>query len=151
MDSSTLKTFAIKNLEELKSFTSLTLLGLEQSLQGQDLCFLFFAPMGAGKTTLIREFGQALEIKENITSPTFVGMNEYHCDGFNFYHFDLYQVGIKFEDLAEIFSSSTRNILVIEWAEKLEPAHLDYLNKNCTPIKINISVNPDESRIIKLA
>jgi len=151
LDSSTLKTFAIKNLEELKSFTSLTLLGLEQSLQGQDLCFLFFAPMGAGKTTLIREFGQALEIKENITSPTFVGMNEYHCDGFNFYHFDLYQVGIKFEDLAEIFSSSTRNILVIEWAEKLEPAHLDYLNKNCTLIKINISVNPDESRIIELA
>jgi len=150
LDSSTLKTFAIKNLEELKSFTSLTLLGLEQSLQGQDLCFLFFAPMGAGKTTLIREFGQALEIKENITSPTFVGMNEYHCDGFNFYHFDLYQVGIKFEDLAEIFSSSTRNILVIEWAEKLEPAHLDYLNKNCTLIKINISVNPDESRTIEL-
>jgi tRNA threonylcarbamoyladenosine biosynthesis protein TsaE len=114
------------------------------------LCFLFYAPMGAGKTTLIREFGQALEIKENITSPTFVGMNEYHCDGFNFYHFDLYQVGIKFEDLAEIFNSSTRNLLVIEWAEKLEPSHYDYLNRNCKLIKIKISVNPDESRIIEL-
>lgn len=150
MDNPTIKTFVIKNLDELKNFAHVTLLELEKSLEGQDLCFLFYAPMGAGKTTLIREFGQALEIKENITSPTFVGMNEYHCDGFNFYHFDLYQVGIKFEDLAEIFNSSSRNLLVIEWAEKLEPAHYDYLNRNCKLIKIKISVNPDESRTIEL-
>jgi len=146
-----IKTFNIKNLSELKVFAQQDLLEINKTNTNSDLVFLFFAPMGAGKTTLIREFGQALKIKENITSPTFVGMNEYHCEGFNFYHFDLYQVGIKFEDLAEIFSSSTRNILVVEWAEKLEPAHLDYLNKNCTLIKINISVNPDESRIIELA
>ncbi len=150
MDNPTIKTFVIKNLDELKSFAHVTLLKLEKSLEGQDLCFLFYAPMGAGKTTLIREFGQALEIKENITSPTFVGMNEYHCGDFNFYHFDLYQVGIKFEDLAEIFNSSLRNLLVIEWAEKLESSHYDYLNRNCKLIKIKIGVNPDESRIIEL-
>ena len=142
--------FLIKNLDDLKSFAQKNLLELTNSHSNLDLAFLFYAPMGAGKTTLIREFGQALAIKENITSPTFVGMNEYHCDDFNFYHFDLYQVGIKFEDLAEIFSSSSRNLLVIEWAEKLEGAHYDYLNRNCKIIKINISVNSDESRIIEL-
>jgi len=142
--------FLIKNLNDLKSFAQKNLLELTNSNSNLDLAFLFYAPMGAGKTTLIREFGQGLAIKENITSPTFVGMNEYHCDDFNFYHFDLYQVGIKFEDLAEIFSSSSRNLLVIEWAEKLESAHYDYLNRNCKIIKINISVNSDESRIIEL-
>jgi tRNA threonylcarbamoyladenosine biosynthesis protein TsaE len=141
----------IKDLHDLKIFANENLLKFNQSEPSSNFCFLFYASMGAGKTTLIREFGQALGIKENITSPTFVGMNEYHCDNFNFYHYDLYQVGIKFEDLAEIFHTSKQNLLVIEWAEKLEDAHYNYLSRNCKIIKIKIDVNQDETRTVELS
>ena len=112
----------IPDLNKLKIFANDELLKICNN-SSNNICFLFYAPMGAGKTTLIREFGRILGIKENITSQTFVGMNEYHCADFSFYHYDLYQVGIRFEDLAEIFQSELRNILVIEWAEKLEQSH----------------------------
>jgi tRNA A37 threonylcarbamoyladenosine biosynthesis protein TsaE len=60
-------------------------------------------------------------------------------------------VGIKFEDLADIFQSSKQNLLVIEWAEKLEDAHYNYLSRNCKIIKIKIDVNQDETRTVELS
>lgn len=143
--------FLVKDLNELAEFCSDRLGALVRDLPSSNLVILFFAEMGAGKTTLIREFGKVLGIKENITSPTFVGMNEYHLDDLSFYHFDLYQVSTSLENLAELFANNTRNILVIEWAEKLDGILLEYLRKNSTVLTIQIKINKDESRSLSLS
>lgn len=142
--------FLIKNLDELGEFCSSRLKNLVRNSGSANLAILFFAEMGAGKTTLIREFAKVLGIEENVTSPTFVGMNEYHFNNLNFYHFDLYQVGLGLEDLSELLSDAGKNILVFEWAEKLEKKLLDYLARNSTVIKIAIKVLADEIREVTI-
>lgn len=55
--------------------------------------WLFEGPMGAGKTTLIKAICQSFGVKENISSPTFSLVNEYHNPrGEVFYHFDFYRI-----------------------------------------------------------
>jgi tRNA threonylcarbamoyladenosine biosynthesis protein TsaE len=55
--------------------------------------WLFEGPMGAGKTTLIKAICQSFGVKENVSSPTFSLVNEYHnTKGEIFYHFDFYRI-----------------------------------------------------------
>jgi tRNA threonylcarbamoyladenosine biosynthesis protein TsaE len=85
--------------------------------------FGFFGEMGAGKTTLIKEFCKILEIENVTTSPTFSIINEYwKSDGFPVYHFDFYRI----ESDEEVFGIGFRDYLdseqycFIEWTEKVE-------------------------------
>ncbi len=117
----------------------------------ESFVLLFHGGMGAGKTTFIRSFGQTLGIQEKITSPTFIGMNEYHLADLNFYHFDLYQVNPNLEDLSELISSNERKILAIEWAEKLEPNVYGLLARNLKVIKLEFKVVGDEERELSLS
>lgn len=53
----------------------------------------FSGPLGAGKTTIIRELLHQVGVQEPITSPTFTYMNVYtNKSGQKFYHFDLYRI-----------------------------------------------------------
>jgi len=55
--------------------------------------WLFDAPMGAGKTTLIKAVARELGVREMASSPTFSIVNEYRTDDDNrFFHFDLYRL-----------------------------------------------------------
>ncbi len=47
---------------------------------------------GAGKTTFCQGFKVALKIPENINSPTFNILNEYHGQIGDLYHYDLYRL-----------------------------------------------------------
>ena len=107
--------------------------------------------MGAGKTTFVRELGRALGVQEKITSPTFIGLNEYHLNNLNFYHFDLYQVQTSFEDLSEIVSGDGKRILAIEWAEKLNPNLLSYLENNLLILELKFLVIDDEARELSIS
>ncbi len=50
-------------------------------------------PLGAGKTTLVKELLHQCGVKQTITSPTFNYVNTYHDDqGRTFHHFDLYRI-----------------------------------------------------------
>lgn len=77
--------------------------------------------LGAGKTTLIQGIAEGLGVKDYVTSPTFIIINEYR-GRLPFYHVDLYRL----EDLTEIEELgieeyfSKGGVCVIEWAEKLE-------------------------------
>jgi len=59
--------------------------------------FLINGPMGAGKTTLIKELCLQLGVEERITSPTFSIVNEYKGTDSLVYHFDFYRL----EDITE--------------------------------------------------
>lgn len=83
------------------------------------LVFGFVGNLGAGKTTFIQSFAKGLGIRSRLTSPTFVLMKKYN----NLYHIDCYRIkdykDILALDFAEMVSNS-KNIVVIEWAEKIK-------------------------------
>ena len=87
--------------------------------------FALSGPLGAGKTTFIQGFAQGLGITERLLSPTFVIMRQHEIpknpEG-KLYHIDLYRLDeiteIDSLGLTEIFSNP-KNIVFIEWAEKL--------------------------------
>jgi len=83
------------------------------------LVLAFQGNLGTGKTTFIQAFAKGLGIKNRLTSPTFVLMKKYN----NLYHFDCYRIknykDMESLDFKEIISNS-KNIIVIEWAEKIK-------------------------------
>jgi len=92
-------------------------------------------PLGAGKTTLIQGIAQGLEVKDYVTSPTFIIINEYQ-GRLPFYHIDLYRLD-EVKDIEELGIEEyfTRGgVCVIEWAEKLA----DLTPKNAEKIEIEI-------------
>ena len=79
--------------------------------------------MGAGKTTLIKAICEELGVKENISSPTFSIVNEYHsAPGRKIYHFDFYRI----KDLSEAYDMGYEEYFYsgaccfIEWPEKID-------------------------------
>ncbi|MBO5947923.1 tRNA (adenosine(37)-N6)-threonylcarbamoyltransferase complex ATPase subunit type 1 TsaE [bacterium] len=80
----------------------------------------FLGEIGAGKTTFIKKFLAEYGVEEEVTSPSFVVMNEYHSAQLPVYHFDFYRLenlGTKTirDELTQY--SDEGNILLIEWAE----------------------------------
>lgn len=87
--------------------------------------FALSGPLGAGKTTFTQGFAQGLGIKDKLLSPTFVLMREYKIPGNakgKLFHIDLYRLD-QIEQIDELgiseILSNPKNIILIEWAEKL--------------------------------
>ncbi|WP_439881734.1 tRNA (adenosine(37)-N6)-threonylcarbamoyltransferase complex ATPase subunit type 1 TsaE [Pontibacter sp. MBLB2868] len=79
---------------------------------------LFEGPMGAGKTTLIKEVCRQLGVKENVSSPTFSLVNEYEgADGKLIYHFDFYRINNEREalDIGALEYFDSGKLCLIEW------------------------------------
>lgn len=82
--------------------------------------------LGAGKTTFTKCLAQLLNIKEDVTSPTFTFINEYLNGDMCLYHFDMYRI----EDVEEAIelgvidyfnaSGKKRGLCVVEWAENIK-------------------------------
>ena len=77
--------------------------------------------LGAGKTTLIQGIAEGCGVKDYVTSPTFIIINEYQ-GRLSFFHFDLYRLNDVFEieDLGVEEYFERGGVCVIEWAEKLD-------------------------------
>ena len=116
--------------------------------------FLFFGQLGAGKTTLIREWLSQCAIQEQVTSPTFSYLNRYHDDtGKLFNHFDLYRLTTVDEFLAAGFHEQLfdpESYCFIEWPDILIPFFDEYpLNK--TIYTITIEYLPDDFSLRRLS
>ncbi len=113
----------------------------------QSNIFAFFGPMGAGKTTFIKAICKALEVTDDVNSPTFTIVNEYRAGkGFPVYHFDFYRIN-KISEAYEIGIDEyfgAEGLCLIEWPEKIE----EILPQEC--FKITVSVCGDGTRNITI-
>jgi tRNA threonylcarbamoyladenosine biosynthesis protein TsaE len=79
--------------------------------------------LGAGKTTLVKGIAEGLQAasQEDVTSPTFTLIHEFHGPEVNLYHVDLYRIETERElaalGLDELFAEEG-NLVVLEWGEK---------------------------------
>lgn len=80
-----------------------------------------YGSIGCGKTTFVQFVAKELGVTEQVTSPSFVIINEYSSGRYPIYHFDLYRLekeGINtiISELEE-YSSDGSAITFVEWAE----------------------------------
>jgi tRNA threonylcarbamoyladenosine biosynthesis protein TsaE len=87
---------------------------------GNSRLFLFFGDLGAGKTTLIREMLRQLGFADEISSPSFGIVNEYHSmEGRRAAHMDLYRI----KNMAELEATGagewlvSEDLCLVEWPE----------------------------------
>ncbi|MCX6281743.1 MAG: tRNA (adenosine(37)-N6)-threonylcarbamoyltransferase complex ATPase subunit type 1 TsaE [Bacteroidetes bacterium] len=85
--------------------------------------FALYGKMGAGKTTLIKEFCHRLGVTDEVQSPTFSIINEYRNPGKeSVYHFDFYRIN-KIEEVFDIGYEEyvySGSFCFIEWPELAE-------------------------------
>lgn len=104
------------------------------SIWNKESILLLKGEIGAGKTTLVKQIGKELGIKEVITSPTFTIMKKYP----NLIHIDAYRISGSIEDLEDEFDN---NYVIIEWPEKIQ---YNFIN----PIEVNIQIENNKRRYI---
>ena len=84
--------------------------------------FLFFGEMGVGKTTLIKALVKQLGSEDNVSSPTYSLVNEYHAQDKPIFHFDFYRIN----SIDEVYDMGFEDYLsqdayiLIEWPEMIE-------------------------------
>lgn len=114
-----MKEIVIDSLSDLPKVAQTVL----ESLDGRSVV-AFFAPMGAGKTTLISAIMEYTGSNDTVTSPTFALVNQYYtanCEAV--YHFDFYRI----DSLSEAFDMGyeeyfySGDLCLVEWPEKIEP------------------------------
>ena len=84
---------------------------------------LFRGEMGVGKTTLIKEICNVLEVQDRVSSPTFSLVNEYHtATNAIVYHFDFYRITQEEEalDMGIEEYLYQNDWCLIEWPENIE-------------------------------
>ena len=109
-------------------------------------CFLFFGPVGIGKTTLIKKLSSDLGVKDLVSSPTFSIINQYKTNNDFIYHMDLFRLE-KVDEITDagiIEYLDKGKKLIIEWPEIL----LENFNFNCT--KINMEIIDEKNRKLHL-
>ena len=137
-----MKRYELKSLEMLPQAAHWVLDNL-----GEKKIVAFYADMGVGKTTLIKQICSILGSSSTVTSPTFAIINEYPLnESESIFHFDFYRL-LKFQELVDIGFEEylySGNLCFIEWpeiAEPLLPAEI---------LKVSIKLGADSSRVFEV-
>ena len=105
----------------------------------------FYAPMGAGKTTLIKAIIKELGSNDTVSSPTFGLVNEYELASGELlgYHFDFYRLEDETEALDMGFDDylASDSWIFMEWPEKIP----NLLPPNVQHIVIDVLMNEQEN------
>ena len=130
--------------EELKSAAKEFL-----NLLNKHKVFAFSGDLGAGKTTFITELCYQLNVVEDVTSPTYSIIQEYHtANNQVIYHLDLYRLRDA-EEAIEAGVEDTINsdeLCFVEWPEKVP----EIFPSNTIYVRIEILENYNRKMIIKL-
>ncbi|GIO25043.1 tRNA (adenosine(37)-N6)-threonylcarbamoyltransferase complex ATPase subunit type 1 TsaE [Oceanobacillus sp. J11TS1] len=116
---------------------------LAKELQPNDVLTLE-GELGVGKTTFTKGLAKGLDIKRNISSPTFTIVKEYR-GRMPLYHMDVYRLENSMEDIGFDDYFFGNGVTVIEWASFIAP----FLPEERLDIALRYSEN-DNSREITL-
>ena len=133
----------LKNLEETIKFACDFSIKLKAKSK-----ILLKGQIGAGKTSFVKGIAQGLQIKENITSPTFALSHHYNSGKIPLIHMDLYRLenSISAKELfleEEEELEQNNGIMVIEWPEMVISLIDDYW-------LIEIDYAEEAGRIVKV-
>ena len=98
---------------------------------GKNKVVAFHGNLGAGKTTFIQAISKHLNVKGNISSPTFSIINQYTTtNNKNIFHIDLYRIKDDREaiDAGVEESVYSGDLCFIEWPEKVSFLPADTVN-----------------------
>lgn len=100
--------------------------------------------LGAGKTTFTRGLAIGLGLKDNVSSPTFSLVNEYHGENICLYHFDMYRImnATDLETTGFYDYPLEDSVFAVEWSENIAAELPD------NTIYINIEIVNETTRII---
>lgn len=138
--------FVVKNFDDLKKVANSIVEIIDNT--DKNIVFMLSGKMGAGKTTLIKEIALKLNIKEELSSPTYTIFNEYEFGGKKLIHMDLWKVEdesmfkiLKFDQLVNV-----NKLIFIEWADKFKDKILEFSQNNLV-YGIDINLKEDERTI----
>ena len=121
----------IKDLKELEKFA----IEFAKNLKGSELIALK-GDLGAGKTTFTKFVGKALDVKEEIISPTFNIIKVYASSLGNLYHIDAYRLeNLGYDPILDDYLYDYNSLRFVEWYNYLSDPIFD------EAIKIDISVD----------
>lgn len=110
----------IKRTLKIKNETEAGQFGLSLGIQAKPgQVIALSGDLGTGKTTLTKYIAKGIGVVENISSPTFNIVKEYHSGRLPLYHFDVYRIG----DPEELFNIGAGEyfdgdgVCVVEWAD----------------------------------
>ena len=133
----------LKNLEETIKFGH----NFSLKLKAKSI-ILLRGQIGAGKTSLVKGIADGLQVKENITSPTFALSHHYNSGKFPLIHMDLYRIDnpisakeLFLEEEEEL--EQNNGIMIVEWPEKIISIVDEYW-------LIEINYWDDSGRILKI-
>ncbi|MCZ8354561.1 MAG: tRNA (adenosine(37)-N6)-threonylcarbamoyltransferase complex ATPase subunit type 1 TsaE [Cyclobacteriaceae bacterium] len=134
----TFKSVEMKDLDELAKK-----LITQHSLK----IWLMLGEMGAGKTTFVKSFCKALQVVDNMSSPTFSIVNEYKTESqSSVFHFDFYRIKNQQEafdiGVEEYFYSN--EYCFIEWPERIP----DLLPEQW--MQVSITIENENQRTIQV-
>ena len=95
--------------------------------------------LGAGKTTFTRGLAMGMGLDDNVCSPTFAIVNEYHGAGLSLYHFDMYRIsgGEALETTGFFDYMSDDAVIAAEWSENIE----DELDRKTITVTLELTEN----------
>jgi tRNA threonylcarbamoyladenosine biosynthesis protein TsaE len=102
--------------------------------------------LGAGKTTLVRGFLQALGYQGAVKSPTYTLIEPYEVAGRRLLHLDIYRLAdpLELEALAIRDELDPDNTLLVEWPERAQ----GYLGEPDIEINLLYSGDSRQARIV---
>ena len=115
------------------------------ALLGGGEIIAYTGDLGAGKTTMTRGISIGMGLGDEVTSPTFALVNEYHGAGKSLYHFDMYRITSS-EDLETTGFYDYMDgdsVIAAEWSENIAEA-LETLGQDI--LQIDIKRVDDDTR-----
>ena len=134
---------------KLTTYSESETIELAQNIESEkfpNMVICLTGDLGSGKTVFTKGFAQALEVQEEVTSPTFNIIKEYTSGEMPLYHMDVYRLEESKQDLGIEEYFTKKGITIIEWADMIE----DQLPERRLDIRIKNSSEDEDKRIITI-
>ncbi|MFC1483203.1 tRNA (adenosine(37)-N6)-threonylcarbamoyltransferase complex ATPase subunit type 1 TsaE [Candidatus Margulisiibacteriota bacterium] len=113
--------------------------------------------LGAGKTTFVSSFLEALGVDDVVSSPTFTLLNIYKTKKFSVYHFDLYRLNsydeFEFADFYDLLHDK-KSVVFVEWADTFPEVgsycncHLAFHFTDSEDVRLIEMTSPEERLVL---